>query len=181
MDKVIFILFGIFYIIYGLIVISGKKFMVRSKYEAIIQNFFFLAIIISRFIEIDGGIFIISIFILIFALIFLGQRGVYTMYNVNGETFSSILMSILEEKNISYVVNKDELVLKGYNNEVIFYRKPLNSLQINLKEIRHLDFYKELLKELSNQIKEVNLKLFPTAGIVDLLLGIGFLALVQFM
>lgn len=75
------------------------------------------------------------------------EKSVYILEYTDTKKVEQILTGILREKNISYVEEENTIILNDYNKH-IYYRKILNSVEVNLEEVTDLSFYKELNREL---------------------------------
>lgn len=75
------------------------------------------------------------------------EKSVYILEHTDTKEVGQILTSILQEKNTSYEEEENTIILKDYNKH-IYYRKILNSVEINLEEITDLSLYRVLNREL---------------------------------
>ncbi len=173
---------GVLLILYGLILLTRKKFMVRREYDGVFV--FFIATLhpTISLIEMGYGLQVLFICILpVTVIIILLARGRFTITNVNEQMVSSILTDILIEKNISYEKEKNSVVLKDYDNKRITYPQTLNSVELNLKDIRNLSIYEDVKIELRSRIKEVKSTVFPSTGVFFLGLGIIIMVVLQYL
>lgn len=75
------------------------------------------------------------------------EKSVYILENTDTKKVGNILARILEDKNISYEEQGNGIILNDYN-KCIYYKKILNSVEVNLEEIIDLSFYKYINREL---------------------------------
>lgn len=173
---------GVLVILYGLILLTRRKFMVKRGYLNIFIFFMSTLNPTIKLMEMGYGFPLLFIgILLIFALVIIISRGRYTLTNINEKMVSSTLIDILEEKNLSYEEDKNTVILEDYDSKQISYRQSLNSVEINLTEILTLPFYKELKVELRTRIKAINLTVFPTLGCSLIILGAIFLMILQYL
>lgn len=170
---------GIFITVIGFILSTRKKFMVKNNYHILVLTIIILASL-SKAIKTSPTPYVLIIFILALALI-MGGYGRYSVYNVNEKMIYSTLISILNEKGIHYMENSNSLVLRDYNEKSISYKKHSNDcIVINLEDIIDLPFYGEIRLELRTKIKNIHDVIFPTTGVLLIVLGIANVASVLF-
>lgn len=175
----LYLLLGIFVTIIGFFLLTRKKFMVKNNYHILVLTIIVLAGL-SKAIKTSPTPYALIIFILGLALI-MGGRGSYCVYNVNEKMIYSTLISILNEKGIHYMEDRNSVVLKDYNDKSISYKKQSNdSIVINLEDIIDLPFYGEIRLELRTKIKNIHDVIFPTTGVLLIVLGIVNVASVLF-
>ncbi|MBS4537095.1 hypothetical protein GOQ27_01395 [Clostridium sp. D2Q-11] len=178
MFKTIFTLIALLMILFGLIIMTRKKFMMRSeKIKVIVALMPLLAPSINFIEDVYIGIILVVIIPMMAIAIMVG-RNKYFIVNINNEMISSLLMDILKEKNISYEERKKKLILTDYDNRTISYTQSLNTVELNLKEVKHLYFYKELKEELKYRIENINTSIFPSFGVFMIGLGLLFLVII---
>jgi len=169
---------GIIIILYGLVLSTRKKFIINRVYESIFSFFIITMLAFTRFIEMGQGLIILFFTIVMIILAIMINTGKYTITNTNSKILVSILSNILEEKGITYEEEEKAIKLTGDNNKLITYIQSMNTLRINLKDIKGLPLYGEIIKELKIKIKESNEVVFPTEGILMLVLGIFFIGMI---
>ncbi|SET79045.1 hypothetical protein SAMN05660297_03511 [Natronincola peptidivorans] len=176
-------LIGVIFVIGGLLLLSRKKFMVSRLWS----TFFFLLIWGSFIKTIGLSSFLTSDYIMLIIVIILSlafgvmmSRDKYFFYNVNNEMLISTLIRILEERNIVYRRVQDAFVLKDNGNKTITYKQSLNTVEINLKDIKQLPFHQEIKEDLRAKIKEINTKLFPSMGVFSMIVGIVIIMMVLY-
>ncbi|MBS4539574.1 hypothetical protein GOQ27_13955 [Clostridium sp. D2Q-11] len=182
MNKNIIIIGGIILIIHGIVLLTRRKFIEKGEFGYIFVMFISMTPLIMDTFEMEYGkyhllgllIVITPVWIMLIVL----NRENYTIRNIKGEMVKSILIDILNEKDISYEEEKNKLILKNYKNKTIYCRGSFNSVDIKFREIRDLPFYKELKKELKIKIKRINQKTFPLSGLLHIFVGIVFIIII---
>lgn len=173
-------LIGALYILIGLALITRKNIVLKKEYNSI---FFSFVITLPQFANAiasmpEGKGYLLSV-ILIYSIIvgpfviwgYSRGRNTYDIMNVNTEIVVSAITNILDDKNIEYEVKEKGIFLSECNNH-IYYRKSLDSVSVDFKEIKELPFYKEIVGELKCRIKENKLTVFPTSGLLFIVLGL---------
>lgn len=90
---------GVLVILYGLILLTRRKFMVKRGYLNIFIFFMSTLNPTIKLMEMGYGFPLLFIgILLIFALVIIISRGRYTLTNINEKMVSSTLIDILEEK-----------------------------------------------------------------------------------
>ncbi|AOY76798.1 hypothetical protein [Clostridium formicaceticum] len=163
---------GVLIILYGLILLTRKKFMIRRECDGIFIFFFTMLNPAIQIIEMGYGIkYLIILILSVSALVIFIARGRYTLTNVNAEMVLSALTDILNEKNISYGEENNTVILKDYDSRRITYTQSLSSVEVSLKNIRNLSIYEEVKTELKSRIKQIDLTVFPSSGLFYIVLG----------
>ena len=180
MVTVIYTGVSIAYIIMGIFLLVKRKFII-SHIPFHLLNFF--VVIFNLFVVFNGnkilGIFIFSIILIV--LISLMYQKKYIIFGISYNKVLEILKDILNEEGISYYEEDSSLKLKDYDDKSIFYKRSWDSVEINLKEIRNLTFYKTIKVKLKIKIQGIDEKLFPTNGVFYLISGIGLMMLILFL
>ncbi|MCC5910025.1 MAG: hypothetical protein JJT76_06260 [Clostridiaceae bacterium] len=182
MHNTLDIILGVLIVLFGLVILTRRKFMVKRGF---INTFIFFMIILNRIIGMFqrgyGFSYLFIVLLPLLALVIIISKGRYLLTNVNKEIVSSTLIDILEEKNISYEEDKNAVILADYDNKRISYNQSLNIVEINLKDVINLPFYKELKAELRSRIKAIHFKIFPTLEIFLIVLGATYIGLLQYL
>lgn len=197
-----FTITGILIIIYGLIVLTGRKFMIKREYDSIFTIFIIILFNIIRYIEyvlssgrsnniisilLDlryigwGEMFYLLFIAFLFIVAVMINMGRYTLTNVNSQMVLDTLTEILKEKEISYEEEVSSVILRDFDNKIISYKQSFNSVEVDLREIRKTSFYKELKKELGCRIKKIKVRVFPTTGLFLIGLGVITMAIPQYI
>lgn len=172
---------GSIMVLYGLILLTRKKFMVNRIYQSIFSFLIITMFWIAQSIEMGRGLIIIIFNIVMIILAIMINKGKYTITNINTKILLSILTNILEEKDIVYEQEEKSIKLTGYNNELISYTQSMNTVMINLYDIKGLPLYEEIKKELKIKVKEIDEVVFPTEGAIMLGLGVFFIAMIIYL
>lgn len=174
------IMLAVLIILWGLLLLTKRKIMVRRVYEVI----FVLLIVISFTAKLidrgyNNGLQSLFLwFFIVFVLIIIINKEQYTIYNVTIEMVESTLINILEEKGLDFTKMNYNLVLTDYDSKQIYYDPSLNNtVEVNFKDIKKLSIYTELKQELERRIKDIELQVFPSRGIISIVIGVGFLGL----
>ena len=163
------------FLILSVILLSGVKIMLNSKYDQIIT---FLIIIYTPFSElIEGykfgytGIISIIIFVIIFSLIFIWayrrNKHIYSIYNVKQKDVINIIERYLEMKNIKYEIKENEIQLPELYK--IIYVKGLIGIRLDCRDIKDTDLYNDILMEVRDGIKDIKKRYLPIEGMIYLI------------
>lgn len=159
-------------IVYGLIILTREKFMVRREYVGIFMLFIMLLTPGIRMFERGNWILFIIVFVIPFSsFLILMNRDRYILFNVNNQIVFSILIDILKEKNITFEREKNSIILKNYDNRRIEYSQSLNSVEVNFRGVRKLIISEEIKEELRSRIRKIKVKVFPLAGLFLITIG----------
>jgi hypothetical protein len=198
-----FVVTGVLIIIYGLIIFTGRKFMIKREYDSIFTIFIIILFNALRYFEdvlssgrshnivsilfndiryIEWGDVLSLLFItFIFILAVMITIGRYTLINVNSKMVLDTLTEILKEKGISYEEEENYVILRDLDNKRISYTQSLNSAEVDLRDIRKTSFYKELKQELGCRIKKIKVRVFPATGLLLIGLGVITMAIPQYL
>lgn len=174
-------IWGVAITLYGLILLTRRKLMIRRVYDFLFLFFITMSNTTIELIKMGYWIWPLLITALLFILAIIITRDRFTLTNVNSQMVSSVLTDILKEKNISYKQDENNITLKDYDNKRISYTQSLNSVEINFKDIRSFDFYKELKEELRCRIKKLKLEIFPSTGLFYTVLGVIVIIVLQYL
>lgn len=163
------------FLILSVILLSGVKIMLNSKYNQIIT---FLIIIYTPFSElIEGykfgytGIISIIIFVIVFLLIFIWayrrNKHIYSIYNVKQKDVINIIERYLEMKNIKYEIRENEIQLPELYK--IIYVKGLIGIRLDCRDIKDIDLYNDILMEVRAGIKDIKKRYLPIEGMIYLI------------
>ncbi|MCW3489778.1 hypothetical protein [Dethiobacter alkaliphilus] len=167
-------------VLLGLILFSGRRFVMNKEYELLLLMLVTLMpIIISSMADGFWGVIVPPILIY-----FIGVRvvkGRYTIYNVSAEMLETTLTAVLGENNIPYEQRKNAIVLKKDKNKSIRYTPSLNTVEINQSEIAGLPENRAIKEEVITRIRKMETRVFPSAGVFLVLLGIAFVFVMRFV
>ena len=160
------------FLILSVILLSGVKIMLNSKYAQIIT---FLIIIYTPFSElIEGyklgytGIISIIIFVIVFSLIFIWayrrNKHIYSIHNVKQKDVINIIERYLEMKNIKYEIRGNEIQLPELYK--VIYVKGLIGIRLDCRDIKDTDLYNDILMEVGAGIKDIKKKYLPIEGMI---------------
>lgn len=179
-DKIIIVINVMVFILWGVILLIRKKLMVSKILISILGSF----LTIYSFTSISDIFPPILVFLIILGfgifIVLLG-RGEYIVYGINTSTISDILRDVLKEERISYEEKEALFELKDYDDKIIGYKKALDTVEIDLNDIRKLQIYDIMRDEIKIRIQDIDSTLFPKSGIMYILLGIGFLIFIQYL
>lgn len=161
--------------IYSIVLLSGVKMMFNPKYFQIIL---FVVITYNPLTQlIDGyklgytGIGSIIIFIIVFLAIFIWgcrrNKYIYSIHNVKQEDVMNIIKEYLKIKNIKYEARDEEIYLSEHYKTI--YANNLIEKSLNLREIKDMDFYNELVEHVRVGIKGIKKRYFPIEGMMNLI------------
>ncbi len=186
------IFLGSIIILYGCVLLTGKRFMINRLYEGFFT--FFIVMLkptldlyemryeFIKAVKKDSGLYLLPILLLaLIILIIQRTRHRYIIANANSKMISATITDILKEKNISYEEAIDNVTLLDYDNKRISYKQSMNSVDVDLDDIQTINFYKELKEELRGRIKGIDLKIFPKAGFFYMTTGIVYIILMQYL
>jgi hypothetical protein len=198
-----FTITGALIIIYGLIILTGRKFMIKQEHNSIFTIFIITLFNVIRYFEYFlsrgmsdsiksilfndiryigwGEMFYLLFIAFLFIVAVMINMGRYTLTNVNSQMVLDTLTEILKEKGISYEEEENSVILSNFDNKIISYKQSFNSVEVDLREIRKNSFYKELKKELGLRIKKIKVRVFPTTGLFLIGLGVITMAIPQYI
>jgi hypothetical protein len=121
------------------------------------------------------------------ALLFLGgwaiwfSAGKFSIVNFKKESFSGALHEELDALGIAWEEDDGLLTLASFEDAEIKFREYTNTVEVNLRSVRKLPFYPELLAGLKRRVMAVEAKVFPMSGVFYLVLGVAFLLAMQWI
>ena len=172
---------GVILIIYGVVICTGKKFIMHRMFE---QSIILLIVADSC----KGGIrhksiFGIVLFLIVVIISVFIMRGRYTVYNVNRDNLVKWIQDILDRKGIVYEDEKDKIILsecydetRVYNKEIkihSFFGQKESELNIrDTKDIEDENLYSEIVDEIRSKAKTDERIEISYSGIIYIVLGI---------
>lgn len=172
------ILFGAIIILYGILLLTRRKFAIRETYV----NLFFPGILIlpqmMEAIKEGKWLWALPLWIGAFIIVIVVGKYRVTLTNVDSQMVSTALAGVLKEQGISYEKYKNRIILKEYEHKEIKYMNSLNSVSIDFNGIKDLPFYKEVEGALIHSIQKNDEKVFPSAGLFYMALGVVLLVIV---
>lgn len=166
MKQYFYLLAALLLIVCGSVLLTRKKLIIsRAIEQSFVITIIFSNLILSALEDRVGylgliitiGIHVSFIFISTFFL-----RGKYMIYNINMKEANLLLEQILMEKNYD-------------NKDIKFDSSFLNSVELNLKEIKGTQVYDDILYELKKRLQSMEKKFFPYTGIFYIVLGVFLL------
>ena len=121
------------------------------------------------------------------ALILLGgwaiwfSAGKFSVVNFKKESFLPLLQEELDVRGIAREEDDESFTMTGHEGAEIKFREYTNTVEVNLRSVRKMAFYPELLSSLKTRILAVESKVFPMSGVFYLVLGIAFLLAMQWI
>lgn len=107
--------------------------------------------------------------------------GKFSVVNFKKESFLPVLREELDALGIAREEDDESFALNEYEGTEIKFREYTNTVEVNLRGVRKLPFYPELLAGLKTRIFAVESKVFPMSGVFYLVLGIAFLLAMQWI
>lgn len=156
----------------GCLFLTRKKF-VFSKYCTMLLLF---AIFLGpRMVEMPAyrnSILDIVVILLFIPVVYFIVRNRYTIANVDVEMMKNTIIAVLEREGVSYHVVNDHVISLDEMQKNISYYCSLNCAEINFKKVRDLPNFNLLKKEIFHSIKNTDTKVFPSTGILLLVMGL---------
>ena len=158
-------------LIFSAVIFTGKKLMFKYNY---FYTLIFLIIVSGPLNAAtknpDGDyiyiVFILMIFVPMYLAIVFSRKETYMIENVKSKNFIDIITKYFDDKNIKYEVKEKEIYLPEHCKTIDVKGK--YELYVNLKEIKKLSFYEELLEYIKLGIKNTEKKIFPIHGVTYL-------------
>ncbi|MGL5315704.1 MAG: hypothetical protein ACRC92_20785 [Peptostreptococcaceae bacterium] len=159
-------------IVFSVVIFTGRRMIFKYNY---FYTLLFI-MIVSGPINIalknpDGDytylLVILMIFVPMYICIVLTRKETYLLENVKKEKLINIITKFFEDKDIKYEVEGKEIYLPEHNKTIDV--KGNYELYLNLREIKKLSFYEELLGTIKFELKNIEKKIFPLYGCVYLI------------
>ena len=167
MHTIVGIILGATLISFGSILSLKRIYIIRREYITIFLMFFsFLPQMLNT-----GLSFFWLVFLAMALLAATIHKGRFTLVNVTTPMVMDVVTSILEEKDIAYLIEDEQVVLVGQERLIISFQQSLNSVELNLREIGKLPIYKELLEELKIRLSGKKSAVFPSTGVFFIVVG----------
>lgn len=179
-------IFGIICFVWGVYLLRGKAVFISRRID--ISLFFLITIApllnllfivpgfmpdsyTSSIVALLGGYFFLGFFIFIFL------HGRYAVVNAKKSSVLSMIIDVLDEKNIHFILEDSSIKFTDYDNSEILVWGIGNSVEVSLKGIRKLPIYKDLVQSIKLRTKQNQEKVFPTTGLFMSILGAGMVFL----
>lgn len=98
----------------------------------------------------------------LYILIFLWKKETYVIENVRVDDLINIIIHYFQKNSISYEIKSKDIYLPEYEKTIKIIGK--YEINIDLKEIKELSFYKEFIETIKYEIKKTERKIFPILG-----------------
>ncbi|WP_132244516.1 hypothetical protein [Marinisporobacter balticus] len=139
---------------------TRKKIMICR----IIEQSFVTIIICSNVVSSNGKagfrelLWSIGVAIVFIGMINYSSKGKYSIYNMNMREATLLIEETLKEK-------------EDKNLAIEIHSSIINTVDINLNQIRDSEMYSDIYKEIKVRLKFIDEKLFPYAGIIYIIFG----------
>ncbi|MBM7613834.1 hypothetical protein [Alkaliphilus hydrothermalis] len=163
------IIVGVIFILTGILLSKRRIYIIRREYIAIfIMLFSTLPIILNNRFS-----FVWIVFLPMTLLALTIHKGRFTFVNATTPMTMDAVTAILDDKNITHLIEHEQVVLGGHKRLIISFQQSMNTVEMDLREISDLPIYKELLDELKHTLNGKRSTLFPLAGFF--MIGLGML------
>lgn len=180
MQVILAYLFGAIMIGYGLILLQGKRIMIPRSLDSLLLS---LLLLLNPTIQLMKGGYALPILftsgvLLIFAYVM--TKGKYTITNVNMNMVKVAIIDVLKAKDIKYIEEEKDIILNEYQYTRISLSQSMNSVEINLKDAKALEFYQELHTGLIDKLRKMEDKVFPSTSVFYIALGAILIIIMQY-
>ncbi len=181
MSVIMAYLFGALTICYGLILLRGKRIMVPRTLDSSLLS---LVLLLNPSIALMKSgytlpILFTSSVLLIFAYVM--TKGKYTITNVNMDMVKVAIIDVLKAKDIKYIEEEKDIILNEYQYTRLSLSQSMNSVEINLKDAKELEFYQELYSGLVDKLRKIEDKVFPSTSVFYIALGTILIIMMQYL
>ena len=165
---------GVIWLVGGVFLLKGKAVFTSPR----LYMFLFLLVIIAPVVNVLFnipefmsesytktiilllvGYFIIGVGVFIFL------RARYTVINSKKSSVLSMIIDVLDEKNINNKMEDSSIKLTDYENSEILVWGFANTFEVSFKGIRKLPIYKDLVQNIKLKTKQNQEKVFPIMGL----------------
>lgn len=165
---------GVIWLVGGVFLLKGKAVFTSPR----LSMFLFLLVIIAPVVNLLFnipefmsesytktiilllvGYFIIGVGVFIFL------RARYTVINSKKPSVLSMIIDVLDEKNINNKMEDSSIKLTDYENSEILVWGFANTFEVSFKGIRKLPIYKDLVQNIKLKTKQNQEKVFPIMGL----------------
>ncbi|QZY53923.1 hypothetical protein [Crassaminicella profunda] len=181
------IVLGGLLILYGLIILSGKKFMLHTLFY---QIFAITPLFGGIFIEADiFEILFTQGFLMIWAIFIAWNGQGYMIHNVNKSKVEKIVKEILEKNKVPYEEKEETIVLSEWYNDtkvvtgfnkrekVQIYKKEIKitgdevSASLHMKDLKGTKLYGQILRAIKERLPFLDKDGFSYSGFIMMLTG----------
>lgn len=171
-------------ILFSIVIFTGRRVMLKYNY---FNSLLFLMVISSplniAFENPKEDYMYILITLIIFVPMYIFfisvRKESYLIENVKVKDLINIITKYFDDNNINYEVEKKEIYLSKYYKTIDITGN--KELILDLKEIKKLNFYEELLEYIKCEIKDIKEKSFPVMGLGYLIYAGAFYFVLDFM
>lgn len=177
---------GIVWLLGGVYLLTGKKLFISRRIDI---SLFLLVIIapipnilftIPEFMPNSYTKTIIAVFVGYLCIVvglFIFLRGRYAVINAKKASVVSMIIDVLDEKNINNKLEGSSIKLTDYDNSEILIWGFANTFEVSLKGAQSLPFYKDLISSIKTKTKQSQERVFPIVGILMITVGALFIFL----
>lgn len=168
---------AIFFMFIGCLFLTRKKFVFSNHCTAL---FLFVILFGPRMLGAEvywETMLYIAVILLLIPVIYFIVRNRYTIANVNVEMVKNTIISVLEREGIGYHLVNDHVISLIEDQKNITYYCSLNCADINFKKIKDLPNFNLLKKEILHTIRNTEAKVFPSIGILFIVMGVVIMIL----
>lgn len=165
---------GVIWLVGGVFLLKGKAVFTSPR----LSMFLFLLVIIAPVVNLLFNIpefmpdsytkTIIALLVGYFIIgvgVFIFLRARYTVINSKKSSVLSMIIDVLEEKNINNKMEDSSIKLTDYENSEILIWGFANTFEVSFKGIRKLPIYKDLVQNIKLKTKQNQEKVFPIMGL----------------
>lgn len=165
---------GVIWLVGGVFLLKGKAVFTSPR----LSMFLFLLVIIAPVVNLLFNIpefmpdsytkTIIALLVGYFIIgvgVFIFLRARYTVINSKKSSVLSMIIDVLEEKNINNKMEDSSIKLTDYENSEILIWGFANTFEVSFKGIRKLPIYKDLVQSIKLKTKQGQEKVFPIMGL----------------
>lgn len=172
--KIILIIFGLIYLIFG-VTILFKKICIHRLYQQLLLWLFFTISILGKAIISLSSFKNLTVYFLLAASLLLIYIFVsihkYAIYKIDIDDVKKIILTFLDDNEIKYELKGEEIVLNEMGEKILLDDQ-FDGVEINLKAIKKTDLYYKIIKNIKKEIADIPSKEFSFVSIFYILLGI---------
>ena len=165
---------GVIWLVGGVFLLKGKAVFTSPR----LSMFLFLLVIIAPVVNLLFNIpefmpdsytktiiaLLVGYFIIVIG-VFVFLRGRYTVINSKKSSVLSMIIDVLDEKNINNKMEDSSIKLTDYENSEILVWGFANTFEVSLKGTRKLPIYRDLVQSIKLKAKQDQEKIFPIMGL----------------
>ncbi|WP_053956021.1 hypothetical protein [Inediibacterium massiliense] len=187
------IFLGILSIVFGTFIIFKKQMIISGKICIVVYALF----ILFSTVELKENFMVMIWTYLLFYIMWIPRmKGDYTIYNVEKIKVIELIENIFKKRNMPYKIDEEGIILteeyketkpylgakesvKIYNKRIDFNNDEKNrAVSLNIKDIQKTDLHYEIIAEIKKNLSILKSKKRGKEGIVYIVLGIYFIAIV---